>query len=313
MMQAFIYKIKKNPYQFFFFKLAVLLLIVFIMDFAIGSLLSKYYFKLNRGDYYRTTYSMDSTKADVLIFGSSRANHHYNPELIEKRLGMSCYNAGRDGNSIFYHTAVLKTILKRYTPKIVILDIQPEELAESQDSYDKLVSLLPYYKNYPEVRPLVELRSPFEKYKMISRIYPYNSLVSIIASGSTKNKVRDDVNGYLPLNKTWNEPIKEEHITKYVSDKNKVKYFETFIKDCKDAGILLYIVISPKFVKPGKQFFSIPEEKQIAQNNAVKFYDYSQDPLFIDDISLFADIAHLNANGAALFTNMIIDRIKNDK
>jgi len=32
---------------------------------------------------YRTTYVMDSTKADILVFASSRASHHYVPEIFE--------------------------------------------------------------------------------------------------------------------------------------------------------------------------------------------------------------------------------------
>ena len=41
---------------------------------------------------------------------------------------LSFYNAGRDGNFMFYHLAVLKGVLNRYSPKIVILDFVAEEL-----------------------------------------------------------------------------------------------------------------------------------------------------------------------------------------
>ena len=37
---------------------------------------------------------------DVLIMGSSRAHHHYVPEIISDSLGLSCYNTGKDGNGI---------------------------------------------------------------------------------------------------------------------------------------------------------------------------------------------------------------------
>jgi hypothetical protein len=43
------------------------------------------------------TYSVEGTKADLLIFGSSRANRHYLPDNFEKRMNLSCFNIGQEG------------------------------------------------------------------------------------------------------------------------------------------------------------------------------------------------------------------------
>ena len=48
----------------------------------------------------RDNYICDKSVDDILIFGSSRAVHHYNSSMIEDSLGMSCYNCGDDGNGI---------------------------------------------------------------------------------------------------------------------------------------------------------------------------------------------------------------------
>jgi hypothetical protein len=193
-------------YKKFFIKLFIFLAIVVLFDFAIGAALRHYYFKQESGVQYRTTYSMEQTKADLVIFGSSRATHHYVPDVFEQRLNMSYYNVGRDGNFIFYHYAVLKSILKRYTPKIIILDISGAEFSVGQDSYDRLSALLPYYKTHPEIRPIVELKSEYEKIKLASSIYPFNSSIITIALGNAEfNKKRnDDTEGYVPLKKNWN-------------------------------------------------------------------------------------------------------------
>ena len=145
MIKTSIYKIQKNPYQYFLLKSVVLFTIVFVLDYSFGNLLRYFYFKQESGLQYRTTYSIEKTTADILIFGSSRANHHYYPNVFENRMKQSCYNVGRDGNSVLYHSAVLKGVLKRYSPKIVILDIVYGEFRQNQDSYDRLSSLLPYY------------------------------------------------------------------------------------------------------------------------------------------------------------------------
>lgn len=163
MIKTSIYKIKKNPFQYFLLKLTVLFAIVFILDISIGSVLRYYYFKQESSSQYRTTYSIEKTKADILIFGSSRANHHYNPDVFDNRMNLSYYNVGRDGNFIFYHYAVLKGVLKRYSPKIVILDFIHGEFRQNQDSYDRLSSLLPYYRSHSEMRSIINLKSKYEK------------------------------------------------------------------------------------------------------------------------------------------------------
>src|SRR5665647_758185 len=144
-------RIKEREPLYFLVKLFLFLIIVFFLDYTIGNILKYLYSKQESGFLYRTTYSIDSTKADILIFGASRANHHYYPQAFENRLHMSCYNTGRDGNSIFYHFAILQAILKRYSPKVAILDFSREEFKRDQESYDRLSSLLPYYYDHPEM------------------------------------------------------------------------------------------------------------------------------------------------------------------
>ena len=116
------YNIKKAHFLFLL-KILVFFFVFFILDFIIGSLLSYYYFKQDSGTLFNTTYAIEDTKADILIFGTSKANHSYNTETLTERLNLSAYNTGRDGSSIFYDYAILKAVLKRYSPKIIILDV----------------------------------------------------------------------------------------------------------------------------------------------------------------------------------------------
>ena len=137
---------------------------------------------------------MDSTLADMLIIGSSRANHHYVPSVFEDSLKISFYNAGRDGNGTFYQLALLKTILKRYTPKIIVFDYS-SVFVKGAEEYDQMASLLPYYRTHKEIQPLVEMKSPFEKIKLLSEIYPFNSQLLTISVGNlkmNKKRVADD-------------------------------------------------------------------------------------------------------------------------
>ena len=305
--------VHKSPFKLFLLKLVFLFSIVFVLDFSIGKLLNYYYFKQERGSQYLTTFAAEQMKADFVIFGSSRANHHYRPDIFEKGLHLSFFNAGRDGNFLFYHYAILKAVLKRYTPKVVILDFIHGEFSKNQDSYDRISSLLPYYRRHPEMRSVIELKSPFEKVKMLSSIYPNNSNFLIIAGGNAffSKKKRIDSKGYIPRFEIWNKPIENEKMTfKYELDATKIKIFELFIKDCVSSKVKLYIICSPYFVQSKFPDYSITVAETIAKKSGIPFWDYSRDSAFTGNAKLFADPAHLNDSGAKIFSLKVVDRIK---
>jgi hypothetical protein len=314
-MQKIIQNNNKYSLGYFLLKLLILFAIVIILDYSIGNILGDLYLKRNDGEIYRTTYAIEKVKADLLVFGSSRANHHYQPSVFEKGLNLSCYNVGRDGNYIFYHFAVLKGVLARYSPKIAILDIMRGEFKNSQDdSYDRIASLLPYYRSHPEIRSIVELKSPYEKIKLLSSIYPYNSMILQLVFGNAefnqKKAEKVAMNGYLPLTKTWNGPVKIDSSSScYEIDSNKVKVYESFIQECVNSKIKLYVVSSPYLIKSNHTDYSITLGQEIAKKNNVLFFDYSTDTTFISNPKLFADIEHLNDEGAEIFSNMIFDKL----
>jgi hypothetical protein len=304
----------KKGYQYLLFKLAAFLLIAFIFDFFIGALFNFFYFKQSSGWEYRTKYSIEDTKADILIFGASRAQQQYNPVFFEERLNQSCYNVGRDGEPIFYYYAVLKGVLNRYSPKVVILDIENGVFKYQQDSYDRLSILLPFYKNHPELRTIIESRSPFERYKLQSKIYPFNSMIFKIAIGNTEfNKNRnEDIKGYVPLTRTLDESIRNVDFSKkYEIDSNKVKCYESFINDCKSVNAKLYIVCSPYFFNSIGTDSSMMIAKKIASAHNIDFFDFSKDELFLKNPKYFDDTVHVNFAGSKIFSNKLIDSIIN--
>jgi len=305
--------ISKYKYLFLF-KVLFFLCILFFIDLVIGNLLKHYYFKQQSGWLYRTTYAIETTRADLLIFGASRANHHYYTSMIEEQLGKSTYNTGRDGNAIFYHYAVLQSILKRYTPKIAILDISHGEFQQNKDSYDRISSLLPYYNSHPEIQHIVQLKSNNEQLKLISKIYPYNSLLFQIIAGNTKfnrtRESRNDINGYVPLSHVWSgDVVYEDKFRSYEIDTLKIHYFKLFINDCVKSGIQLFIVISPYYVKFGGSDHSLTIAHNIAKLNHIPFFDFSNDSSFLSTPDIYADESHLNDSGARLYTAEVINKL----
>ena len=291
------------------------LVLLIIGDFIIGSTLKYFYFKTTSGLLQRTTYSIQETEAEILIFGSSRANHHYDTKIIEEYTGQSAYNTGRDGNTIFYQTALLKSILNRYTPKQIILDFTGT-FAYLQEDYDRLSSLLPYYSAHEELRDIILLKSPFEEYKLKSKIYPYNSLLTTIAVGNlnynqTRKGNTDAYNGYVPSYGIWKkEIVAKETPGKYEIEKNKLDVFQEFLELSQQKNIPLLVVYSPVYYLYDKNY-SVEVCKDICKKYNVAFVDFSKDTEFLKNKELFNDKYHLNHNGAKLLTEKVLKVLKN--
>lgn len=296
----------------FLLKLSACFALLFILDMGIGKLLKKFYFKQESGFNFLTTYSIEKTKADILILGSSRAVNIFNTTIFGKRTGLSCFNAGRNGEPIFYHYAVLKAVVKRYTPKIVLLSFDGGNFSKNTDAYDRITVLLPYYKNHPEIHSVVELKGPYETLKLLSNIYPYNSLLLPIISGNSNYSKKKYItsNGFTPLEKTFKGPLQTIDYSKEKDlDSIKIKVYKSFIEECIRQHIQLYIICPPYMINPIGTDHSITEAKEIALQYNIKFLDYSRDTFFTSKPQLFADFRHLNVNGVELFSNNVIDKL----
>lgn len=295
----------------FLFKLLFLFTVVITLDFIIGNTLRYFYFKQKVGRLYRTTYAINETTDQVLIFGSSRAYHHYNPEVIQEELNLTCCNVGSPGQFMIYNYTVLKAVLERHIPEIIILDITPGEFENETDRYRRLSFLLPYYKNHPEIRSIINRRSLFEKYKLCSAIYPFNSSILMIAGGNMNyfKKKKEDINGFIPLKNTLKSPIKTVSSSNYELDTVKIAMLQSFISLCKESNVKLIMTCSPSFIIYENSESTIQAAKTIAKLNEITFFDYSNDPLFISDNSLFDDRNHLNERGAIVFSTVICQDI----
>jgi hypothetical protein len=294
-------------------RILIFTILVYVLDFLVGSGLEYLYFKQKSGLFARTTFGLEKTKADLLIFGSSSAIHHYNPAIFENCLKLRAYNEGRDGIDILYHSAILKAILKRYSPKIIILNLSPYELSPVL-GYDRLSALLPYYKKYPEMREVISLKSKFEEWKLLSKIYPYNSAFFTILNGIANNSLASDENGYVPLNKqidTLN--YKEEDFGfHHELDSNRVKSLNEFISDCKTKNIPVYLIFSPVYKFDGYETETTKAVMQIAVEKSVNYLNFMNDKRFKGHASLFQDNGHMNHEGATLFSEIVANQILND-
>ncbi|MDE3248157.1 MAG: hypothetical protein KGO82_05850 [Bacteroidota bacterium] len=310
---------KKTIIQFLL-RLAAFCLLLVLSDRLLGFVFSKLYFSQEVGQFHQTTYAVDSARQDILIFGSSRAVRHYDTDSIATATGMSTYNAGRDGQMIPYAAAVEEIALKRNRPKLVILDINAWELADNPSKYEKLTILLPYYDKHPELKTYLSEISPFETYKLYSKVYPFNSSIFILASNALfPASAKKDANGYLPLDAVMTPAFLKEYKgnmeVRYQKIKNKeekpdqkaIGYYKKFLDATAAAHVPTLVVISPTVIKDPFILDNQEKEKQLVKDIAtaypqVTFLDYSADPRFYDHPEKFSDAFHLNRQGASEFS-----------
>ncbi len=299
--------------------LALLLLFLFVGDRLLGWGLGKLYFGLKNGQYAQMTYSIDSVKdKDILIFGSSRAVRHYSAKIITKNTGWSCFNLGKDAQFVPFYAAVQEAALRRSTPKVIILDMNTWEFNETSEKYEKLSMLLPYAPSHPELLPYIDQVSRWERYKLFSKAYPFNSTLLIALHDRLLGDSKlEYANGYLPLQRTISpaeyasyQREKREYEKNRAGfrvgiDQKAVTYYTDFLNRAKARNIRVYVIISPSVLNNR----STKAKELIGQIAArypnVTFKDYSYDPHYLGQYKKFADVFHLNEVGSHEFSQTI--------
>ena len=142
---------KKNTLLAFCLKVVLLVVILFGVDRLVGAAFVKMKdvgLATNPENMWlKTAYTVEKVDAEVVVIGSSKASHHYVPQILEDSLGMTAYNCGQDGCFFLYQNCIINMILDRYTPKMILWDIQPGSFVGVDHSleYQNIRYLSPYY------------------------------------------------------------------------------------------------------------------------------------------------------------------------
>ena len=319
---------KNNLVIRFFVRLAAFSVVLIAADHLVGLALKKIYFSQHVGQFSQTTYAVDSTRQDIMIFGSSRAVRHYSPAIISKGSGLSCYDSGRDGLMIPYSAAIEEVSLARHIPKLIILDITPRELGIDRSKYEKLDILLPYCEEHPQFIKYIKEVSEFEAEKLFSKTYPYNSSAFILANNSLLSKsVEKDDNGYLPLHGVMTKAEMDDYIKRMnkrakkirkkteIAETKAVNYFKQFLNNAAKNKIKTMVIISPTILNNSFYLDNQTIERNLigeitSEYPNVTLLDFSTDPRFNYHPEKFDDVFHLNKQGSQEFSTIIAQHIK---
>lgn len=293
---------------------SVLLLGLIIMgDFIVGHALGYITETIKTGGQGRDNYICNECKDDILVFGSSRALHHYDVPILNDSLGMTGYNCGADGCGILSSYARLKMIRERHVPKIIILDlVTGYDVLKKGDNSQQLAWL----KNRFDREGMAELFydvDPSYKYKMLSSCYRYNSsfIKSLFVYLTGYTIEEENMMGYVPSHTKMRSPLRkiEKGAKDIKYDPIKLKYMDRFFQLAEKSH--LYVVQSPIWYEcdsaKSKEAQII---KDLCKRKGIPFINFTNNPKFMFVDSLFADGKHMNANGAAEFTKELAKIIK---
>lgn len=295
----------KKRNKIFIYKILILIFIVFCIDLGSGKIFEKLYQSCKSGVCYQENFIMRKTNQDLLIFGSSRAAYHYVPSILRDTLGISVYNSGREGTGIYYHYGVLLSTLKRYSPKVILLDIDYRDIYEAKGIFgiEVLKEHAPFYQSIsPEFDSLLTLQGKKEVIKLESSLYRYNSKAFKIVTGNLI-KGRDNDEGFRAKNGTWKKDIALLELNQTNVDNDKIQTLQKFINKVKKKDITLIFTVSPYFMSTPKDLYQ-PLFK-IAEENNIQILNHVQDQRFLSDKTMFNDELHLNKRGAIFYSKII--------
>ena len=296
----------KKFLSFFITIIALLIVIDLLFGYTAETYIKKYGL---RGDYQPIEYVIKKCEDDALFIRSSVMINSLMPSVLEDSLGISCYNAGAYSQTMQYFHTILSCVLQRYTPKMIILGLRPDEL--SGDGMGRYHLLVPYYNTgYNEIDSVLESKDEREQYLLQSNLYLYNTmwfrifLYHFMGGHNDKNK------GFSGHEK----PILPPYMTISKGSQNvseiKVKILNDIINKCKQRGIKMVVYSPPMYTKFRNKTGTVKELEHICRDNRIPYYYDTQDSLFLGHQEWFYDNVHLNKYGSLEYSKLFASRLK---
>ncbi len=294
----------------FLLKLMIFICIIISIDISFG-IICDFLKGHARGGHTKQFHDLFNIDChEILVLGSSRAQHHYDSPMIEEIMKMDCYNAGISGNGVMLAYPILVNMLNRCKPKIIIFEVT-KSLDIMINPYDGcntryIEKLKPYYR-MSAAGDVIRSVS-FNDYVMLhSALYRYNSkLISLIIDFIFKRRMNNK--GFMPLHGT--SCLNTQKMQELGYDPLKLYWLRQFAELKNKYDLKMVWVISPVYFQDLKGYEEYKIAKEIAINHNIRLFDYYLDSEFIGNSELFYDTTHMNEVGARLFSYRVIKDLK---
>lgn len=293
-------------------KIALFFALMVMIDVVCGWTFNLLRSKAQGGQTFKNEYINKTCSDDILILGSSRADHHYVPEVFEDSLGLSCYNAGEMGCGIIPAYVRYNQVCNRHKPKLVIYEVTAEYDYLCDNGYSPYLGVIRPYALNNTIKPVyLDFSDDLESLRLVSSIYRNNStILSLLKDVFAPEK---DNKGYEPLFGNFHPSQRASNTTAnntFEIDSLKFAYVEKLIYDTKNDYVPLVFMISPRYYETTsfarfEPAFNLCDKYEIPLINNLNY----------DGISgveeYFQDDGHLNDKGARFYSQCVISQIKN--
>lgn len=287
----------------------VMAITVAFFDVAFGIVADKIFVdnaKISKFDYSIST----NDNPNLVFFGSSRAESHYDTPFINDSLKISTFNFGESGRGITYHRAALSAYLQNHHPKMLILELMPNAL--SGELNNRVKPLYPYIDRIPAIKVVAEDVDPWNRYLLKSHLLRYNSDIFGLIK-KYRHKFDTSTRGFFALTGGKND-IKntEDKIidspTDYAVDPVAKQSLIDIVAMCREQNIELVVAYSPEsYIR----IYPIPATAVLDSLN-VRLIDLRDFRSPNDPHEYFYDSYHLNSIGAREYTKHFMKILKQD-
>lgn len=259
--------------------------------------------------------------SEILIYGSSRAWVHFDPEIIQDSLKLSAFNLGIDGHNFNMQNLRHKLALKyNEKPKLIIHSVDATTL-EKKGFYNS-EQILPYMlweEDFFQSTADYDMYSFLDYNMPLLRYYGKTDAIekALKMNLQLEKNPQQRVRGYKGQERTWNADFEKakRKMNAFVVNINQevLQMFDLYLKECKAQNIEVVLVYAPVHVV-GQDFIENEEILDSTYKALTKKYDF----LYLDfkndelckDKAYFYNSRHLNKHGAELFTAKCVKEIK---
>jgi len=245
---------------------------------------------------------------DLIVLGSSRANHHIDPAQITSR----SYNMGMDGRKFFFHATMFYLVADSST---VLFHIDPSDFFDNGESMNRII---PHYGKLEQIdKALREKEQISILERTLGSLRFNNTLLSIIGNKFNPGYNPCDYHGYDPIilsqrdSLLWlGKKLANKVPEKIITDSMNQEIFAELAQikrhsDSMDIDCIFFT--SPTY--HGHSDHDKVFMDSIFENADMAYYDYS-DYLKHTDVMLWKDDTHLSHEGAKIFMRRIFQDIE---
>lgn len=281
-------------------------LFLVVCDLVVGGVMRLLVSTAEYGITRRYNEIADSITDDILLFGSSLGRQNYDPTILSDSLGGSFYSCAEEKCGILTMYGRYKLISQRYTPRVVLYDVERDyDLLD--DDCERYLIPLRYYYDRPGIDSIFSAVNPWQKLLMLSQCYRYSEDPAQLIGDHIRPN-HQHYKGFSP--KPWvmdAERVVPDTVINADYCSLKLYYLERILAEA-SAESKVVILISPAYRATNDSVFE--PVKQFAERYRIPIINHYCDTAFNVHPEFYYDQIHLNSKGANRYSRVVASELR---